>query len=92
MASTAKALRRQHDHIIRLCAPVLRLHSASPHAFDELMNQVGQQLQRLQREVRIKRDDIRAQSLARLEALVPQVIDFMVGVTGFEPATPTSRT
>jgi cell division septum initiation protein DivIVA len=65
LASTAKDLRRQHDQIIRLCEPVLRLHSASPRAFDELMNQVEQQLQRLQREARIKREDIRAQSLAR---------------------------
>ena len=63
MVSTAKALRRQHDQII--CAPVLRLHSASPGAFDELMNQVSQQLQRLPREARIKREDIRPQLLAR---------------------------
>jgi cell division septum initiation protein DivIVA len=65
MASTTKALRRQHDQIIGLCTPVLRLHSVSPRAFDELMNQVAQQLHRLQREARIEREDIRAQSLAR---------------------------
>jgi integrase len=36
--------------------------------------------------------ELRAHCVPKLEALVPQVIDFMVGVTGFEPATPTSRT
>jgi hypothetical protein len=35
--------------------------------------------------------ELRAHCVPKLEALVPQVIDFMVGVTGFEPATPTSR-
>jgi integrase len=34
----------------------------------------------------------RAHCVPKLSALVPQVVDFMVGVTGFEPATPTSRT
>lgn len=66
LASAAKASRRQHDQIIRLCAPVLRLYDASPHAFDELMNLVSQKVERLKREAHLKREDVRAQSLARI--------------------------
>jgi hypothetical protein len=36
--------------------------------------------------------DLRAHCVPKLWVLGPQVLDFMVGVTGFEPATPTSRT
>jgi len=66
LASAAKASRRQHDQIIRMCAPVLRLYDTNPHAFDELMNLVSQKLIRLQREAHLKREDVRVQSLARI--------------------------
>jgi integrase len=36
-------------------------------------------------------EDLRADCVPKLWALAPQLIDSLVGVTGFEPATPTSR-
>jgi hypothetical protein len=68
---------------------------AAVRAIDDFFREVSPLLARpllgFQLENQPTPSELRAHCVPKLSALVPQVVDFMVGVTGFEPATPTSR-
>jgi hypothetical protein len=68
LVSTAKAHQHRHDQLVRLCAPVLKLHNINEQAFDALMEWVRQRLEQLQREATVRLERAHAQSSTRSSA------------------------
>jgi hypothetical protein len=71
LVSTAKAHQHRHDQLVRLCAPVLKLHNIDEQAFDALMEWVRQRLEQLQREATIRLERARPSHQPRAAPRAP---------------------